>query len=264
MEENYTLVDKRSDRHFVLRDKITSEFYFVKTLRSNGMERTKELIPEFFTEKIFSLIGISNLQPQLGIYQGKPAIWMRYFPDLRNPIPIRLTEVNIDGRDYFATALFIIDRFVKNTNRIRGKPEHIGWEDLGNKVIRFHPLDNGHSLGHGDENMENDNDLINPAFTDRFSSEIIPTLTPEFVDRVITRLSALNFELVGQEIEKTICEKLLPTNEEQQFISTRIARAVTMLNRRRPLVTTMIKQLVGIDTSTSAQMPIGAETKVVQ
>lgn len=242
--KDYEVVRQISDRHFILKDTESGLKKFLKLLRLNSLERGKELIPELFTEKILSLAGVSRLNTELVSSENKPGILMNYFPDLVKPVRININEVTISDREYFASALFLIDLITKNTNRHQGRLDHMGWEDTGSDSIALSPLDNGNTMGHpGDENLDNDDDLNNESFSQHVCSLLIEKLTPESVEKAVTYIESLDFEKEGQIIKDKIFKILVPTEEEKKFISERFEKIISMLNRRRSIAIELVRRM---------------------
>lgn len=258
---NHIILEERSDRHFILQDTPGGVKYFLKLLRANSAQRTKELIPEIFTERLLSRVDVSKLNPQIVYFREKPGILMRYFLDLRNPTHLNLIEMNIVDREYFAAALFLIDLVVKNTNRSKDRTDHVGWDDTGKRSYELCPLDNGNSMGHGDENLEDDTDLNNPErFKQHFSSLLIPALDTASVAKAIANIEALNLDEEGASVKKQLLEALSPTDEERQFITDQIQRIIVMLNRRRPLAIQAMNTLMAAAAAQNPQplQPVAA------
>lgn len=238
---NFQLIKQKTDRHYVFLDITKQKKVFLKLLRNNSRERSKELLSELFSEKIFAELGISDLQPKLDSLDGKPAILMKYYSDLAGPVPVNLKTAKIANRKYFAAALFIGDRFIKNANR-QGKPEHIGWEDNGMGEIRLCPLDNGHTLGF-ESSVTDDSDLNGLSYSSHPSLEILEQLPATVIEEVLQKITELSFDVMGKELEELLIVGLLPIEEEKNFIKQRVAEIVSMLERRRPILEEALKKL---------------------
>jgi len=233
--------------HQIFKHKNTGEQKFVKFLRLNNYESTKELVSEFLANKIFFAMNIEGLNPFVAIKEGKPVIVMDYWMDTRKLAPFG--EVRIENREYFAAALYLIDVLVKNTNRATRR-DHMGWKETDSGEIRLCPLDNGHTLGHGsgDDALLNDDDLISiqlikDQYQQHFSSILSP-LQAVAVEQTIQRLDTLNFQVMGEEIISEIITSLAPTDEEVIIIRNRINSVIEMLLRRKPKACEIFRQII--------------------